>query len=313
MIEEFNGFNGAGQWTTCCGSGIQNYGGAENYATFNIGATPYTNNSNITLTSPVYNFTTSCSSNLTISFPINGVIQNGNDFMRFQYFNAGAWVTQASFTGPQGSTPSYVIPNTATQFRFLLQTDCSVNGYKGGAFNPCSMLGNPTTCAPAPGNCSGLISVYYYDITRFTIDCPVPLPIELISFTSDKILCNKNMIRWSTATEVNNDHFEINRSSDAITFNKIGSIAGNGNSTQTLSYYFIDVNPIPSINYYRLKQVDYNGNYFELSIISVDNSCVIDLKVLKVINLLGQEVDEFYEGPRFIMYTNGSIIKKIDK
>ena len=311
IVENYNGFGGAGQWTTCCGAGLQNYGGAENYATTNIGSTPYSNNANITITSPVYDFTTTCGSNLTVSFPISGIIENGFDFLRFQYFNAGAWVTQASFTGVQGSTPSYAIPNTATQFRFLLQTDCSVNGYKGG--NPsCSLSGYPTTCAPAPGNCAGLVSVYY-DIIRFTIDCASPLPIELISFTGERIKCNENSIKWSTASEINNDYFEINRSSDAINFNKIGEVNGAGNSTQILSYFFIDLNPPASLNYYRLKQIDYNGNNEISSIISIDNSCTVDLKVLKTTNLLGQEVNEQYEGPRFIFFNNGTVLKKVGK
>lgn len=310
MVEEFNGFNGAGQWTTCCGAGLQNYGGAENYATTNIGSTPYPNNSNITLTSPVYDFTTTCSSNLTVSFPISGVIENGFDFLRFEYFNAGAWVIQSSFTGIQGSTPVYSIPNTATQFRFLLVTDCSVNGYKG-AFNPCSLIGYPTTCAPPAGNCAGLISVYYYDITRFTIDCASPLPIELVSFTGEKLFCNENVLKWSTATETNNDHFEINRSSDAVNYIKIGEEAGAGNSTQTLSYYFLDLNPLPNINYYRLKQVDFNGVSNSSYVIFINNSCIVDLKVIKIVNLLGQEVNEYYDGPRFVYFNNGTVIKKL--
>lgn len=65
IIEEFNSFNGSNQWITCCGAGLQNYGGSENYATFNIGNTPYPNSSNITITSPISSYT-NCLTNINV-------------------------------------------------------------------------------------------------------------------------------------------------------------------------------------------------------------------------------------------------------
>ena len=102
VIEEFNPGT---TWLFTNGAGIQNYGGAQNYATTNIGTTPYPNSSTVTITSPVYNFS-NCSSNLTVSFPLSGRIENGFDFLRFQYWNGVSWVTQQSFTGTQNTTYS---------------------------------------------------------------------------------------------------------------------------------------------------------------------------------------------------------------
>ena len=92
-----------------------------------------------------------------------------------------------------------------------------------------------------------------------------PLPIELLSFGVRRI--NKDAwIEWSTASELNNDHFEIERSADAINFHKIGTEKGAGNSTQILDYNYTDAgigNTVSSnaLVYYRLKQVDFDGKF----------------------------------------------------
>ncbi len=86
------------------------------------------------------------------------------------------------------------------------------------------------------------------------------LPIELISF--DLKLQNKQvLVSWSTATEINNDYFTIQRSDDGIEFYDIGTLQGTGNSNSLLLYDFIDSNPSSLINYYRLMQTDYDGKY----------------------------------------------------
>ena len=123
--------------------------------------------------------------------------------------------------------------------------------------------------------------------------------------------CNQNILSWATATETNNDHFEVERSSDAINFKTIKEIPGAMNSLETKKYVYVDSNPEPGINYYRLKQVDLDGTYKYAPIVDVDNSCVKDLKVIKITNLLGQEVTEDFGGPKLIYYSDGSVIKKL--
>ena len=137
------------------------------------------------------------------------------------------------------------------------------------------------------------------------------LPIELLYFIGEKKTCNQNIISWATATETNNDHFEIERSSDAINFKTIKEIPGSINSLETKKYVYVDSNPESGIYYYRLKQIDLDGTYKYAPIIDVDNSCVKDLEILKITNLLGQEVTEDFGGPRFIYYNDGSVIKKV--
>ncbi len=84
------------------------------------------------------------------------------------------------------------------------------------------------------------------------------LPVELISFTADAQEQTVQLV-WETATEINNDYFEVQRSVDGINFKKIGEVAGNGNTVEVIRYEFVDQMPVSGISYYQLKQVDFDG------------------------------------------------------
>ncbi len=96
-----------------------------------------------------------------------------------------------------------------------------------------------------------------------------PLPIQLVDF-SGTAEADFNHLKWSTASENGNDYFTLERSTDGITFNELGRLNGAGNSTQLLNYYFNDMNPYEGTNYYRLKQTDFNGNYTNSAMVSID-------------------------------------------
>lgn len=98
-----------------------------------------------------------------------------------------------------------------------------------------------------------------------------PLPVELLAFTGTSVM-NGNQLDWTTATETNNDYFDLERSNDGIEFTKIATIDGNGNSSSIKEYKFLDANPFEGINYYRLKQTDYNGEYSYSNIISIQST-----------------------------------------
>lgn len=91
-------------------------------------------------------------------------------------------------------------------------------------------------------------------------DKQVPLPITLIYFTA-RTEGKRSLLNWETATEINNDRFEIERSNDGITFSKIGQVAGAGNSNIHISYQWYDNSPLKGNNFYRLKQVDIDGKF----------------------------------------------------
>lgn len=83
---------------------------------------------------------------------------------------------------------------------------------------------------------------------------------------------NQTMLRWETLSEVNNKMFVIERSIDGDNFEPIGSVNGIGNSVINHVYDFVDQNPIDGVNYYRLKQVDFDERYEYSDIIQVRKS-----------------------------------------
>ncbi len=99
------------------------------------------------------------------------------------------------------------------------------------------------------------------------VDNTTILPIELTAFN---VKCDgsKATITWTTASESNNNYFEIERSSGGSTFTTIARVVSqNSNSTQPLNYSAVDNNPLDGISYYRLKQVDNDGKYTYSSIV----------------------------------------------
>ncbi len=95
-----------------------------------------------------------------------------------------------------------------------------------------------------------------------------PLPITLLSFKAN---CNGKVVDifWSTASEINNSFFTLERSTDAQNFTEIMTIPGAGNSNTVIPYHVSDDNPYNGTAYYRLKQTDFDGSYSYSSLVVV--------------------------------------------
>jgi hypothetical protein len=144
--------------------------------------------------------------------------------------------------------------------------------------------------------------------------CTTPLPIELLEFAG---ICDGTRIKlkWSTATETNNDYFTIERGSDGVNFNILDTIAGAGNSYQTLHYTFIDENVMEAIYYYRLKQTDFNGafKYSKLIALTCNGDFSQDIVVYPnpVTNELNIEIPGNMQSVNFeIISSTGAVVNK---
>jgi hypothetical protein len=100
-----------------------------------------------------------------------------------------------------------------------------------------------------------------------------PLPISLVTFTAAPF-GNEVIVNWSTASETNCDHYVVERTVDGLSMEDIGQLKGAGNSNTTLYYQFIDPQPLPNISYYRLKQVDSNGDIHYSQLVAVDQNAM---------------------------------------
>jgi hypothetical protein len=131
---------------------------------------------------------------------------------------------------------------------------------------------------------------------RFTFgSTDAPLPIELIDWTVKWLDNNKtrSILNWTTASEINSAHFEIQHTEDLSSWTVIGSIQASGNSSSTINYEYIDNNPYSKITYYRLKQVDYDGSFTYSNILALTK----DNTVIEIINIYPNPVENtvFFE------------------
>ena len=109
----------------------------------------------------------------------------------------------------------------------------------------------------------------------YTIKWIGTLPVKMLYFNAEKQGENQASLKWATASELDNDHFEIERSLDAQIWSNIGEVKGNGTTPDQHDYSFIDAQLLSWVNYYRLKQVDIDGHYTYSNIAEVQFDNVV--------------------------------------
>jgi hypothetical protein len=145
-----------------------------------------------------------------------------------------------------------------------------------------------------------------FELTR--ID-NTPLPVELTQF--DGLPYQQwNVIKWSTESENNSSHFDLESSEDGYVWKVIATKQAAGNSNETIRYSYID-NNLNSIVYYRLQQFDIDGKCETYGPIVITRD-VTDKKIISHINLLGQKVNPIYTtGVIIEIYDDGTMRKII--
>lgn len=147
--------------------------------------------------------------------------------------------------------------------------------------------------------------------TRGAFEYVVLLPIELIYFNGSRVNKN-NQLFWTTATEINNDFFTLEKTKDGVNFEIVCIINGSGSISEAVNYTAYDYQVEKIINYYRLKQTDYDGESTYSDLISIDNrTASSDRKIIHTTNLLGQEIPETYKGLVIIYFSDGTSEKRI--
>ena len=95
------------------------------------------------------------------------------------------------------------------------------------------------------------------------------IPVELVSFLST-VNGNDVTLNWITSTEINNSHFEVERSNNGVSFTNIATVRGHGTTTEIHNYSYKDLDLENGTYYYRLKQVNFDGSYEHLNVISTE-------------------------------------------
>ena len=133
------------------------------------------------------------------------------------------------------------------------------------------------------------------------------LPIKLIKFEGTNML-TYNLISWSTASEINSDYFIVERTTDGINFVELIVVNAAGTSSFTNNYTYSDFDFERKINYYSLTQTDYDGESETFNLISINNLHT-PKKIVKIANMMGQEIKKDYTGLRIIYFSNGEVLK----
>lgn len=214
---------------------------------------------------------TNFSFSIPVGSTINGIIVEVEDFdsgtsgkakdNRVRIVKGGTiGATDKSGGGWAGSDPnSYTSYGSATDLWGETWTDTDINASNFGlAISAKRQGGGGTTCFPA------------IDHIRITVYYTSSLPIKLLFFKAENLNNEYINLTWETGVEINNDYFEIQKSINCINWATIGIINGSDNSIDIKKYSIVDNIPISGINYYRLKQVDYDGKNEFSYIISIN-------------------------------------------
>lgn len=175
------------------------------------------------------------------------------------YRPAGDWVTQSGqgYTGQENAASLASMTGGTVTVDFSSTASISIARTSGNA-------DARATIGPGMGGKANLVTCY--DIWMVENDA---LPVNLTGFSAE-VNGDKVELKWNTASETNNSHFDIERSSDAKEFGKIGIVKSKGDSKSNVDYYFMDEMPFQGLNYYRLRQVDYDGKFEYSKIRSVN-------------------------------------------
>ncbi len=216
-----------------------------------------------------------------MSFPLSGTIPD-------QVNGHGAvWFSAPNMVDNAGAIALYNrVSQTVVQFFGYRLTMVAQNGVAAGltSTQPMDVYGgNPSEFdtfgagtsmqAVGQGNCpSDFLWEPELSQSRGQVNgAQSPLPIELIDFTAT-LVGERVLLKWRTASELNNDYMTIERSTSpqsGLSFIEIGRVAGAGTTLEPRNYSLWDERPEPGLNYYRLRQVDFDGRetYSELVVV----------------------------------------------
>lgn len=201
----------------------------------------------------------------------------------------------------------------AADLRFLVDDDGDFsNGgttsyFNGDAFGTVISYSNPviTISGISTSHIANNSTGYF---TIGSTDAATPLPVELLDFHADVLQSQQVKLNWQTASELNNDYFLVQRSLDGLSWETLARQQGAGTSTQPQAYTYTDKSAPTSAVYYRLQQVDYDGQTDYSSVVQVGpiglttglglypnpaNSHIVvtgQITDLKVFSLLGTDV-----------------------
>ena len=207
-----------------------------------------------------------------------------------------SWVISEAVVGSSNATVQVQWQDTMENLPFT-RTATNLPYHNGTTWNAAPLAQytaasgtNPYTRSRAGITTFGASGLVFVVADNTTI---AALPVELINFAGVKVN-NDVVLNWQTVSEMNNSHFEVERSFNNIDFATIGKVEGAGNSNVITNYNFLDeniVNKNQPVIYYRLKQVDLDGQYsYSSSVVITISKPTVELSVNTYPNPIVNEV-----------------------
>ena len=130
---------------------------------------------------------------------------------------------------------------------------------------------SPNTCSPGfvygPTKTQEFPTNNFYGFFMTT----AVLPVQLVQFLALRNDDGTVGLTWATAQEINSGSFEVERTSDQVTWTTLGSVKAKGFSSVSVNYNYTDKSPLSGIGYYRLKMIDLDGKYVYSNVVSVSS------------------------------------------
>ena len=210
------------------------------------------------------------------SFAVDDVAMSAQEYYTAEYFHTNPQVPYGSTLAPSllylssceywildraaGSTTSTSVTLTwdANSCPVWALTDLRVARYDGiSTWQDHSNTATTGTTAAGTVTSNLVTSFSPFTLAAITTN---PLPVVLTTFDA-WYDAGSSQLEWITSSEINNDYFTVERANENGEYIPIGRVEGHGTTSQTNHYYFTDTDPYDGVNYYRLRQVDYNGHF----------------------------------------------------
>lgn len=220
--------------------------------------------------SPIYDFSTWTTVDLVWSQESS--VRPGDLFALFYYDNGWVYFDLSNLNGIYGAT----LPNTTIALAFVLNSSGT-----------------------------GSLDGKYCHVDRLSIFDSSALPVDLLNFDVELEEAGV-LLKWATASENNSDYYSIYRSADGSSWDLLKNVQAAGYSTSKIDYSYFDDNIKPGYSYYKLKQVDMDGENESWGPIGVFRNYEDDGQYY---NIIGQKVDNFQKG-LVISSKNGLMFKQ---
>ena len=222
------------------------------------------------------NISTVGKTNITLSFNFigNGYLTADKAYLQYSIDGGTSWVTPVGT--PTSSNPALPVGSSLNNLKSQI-CGSGQGRWTNVTWNLPATTENIANLKlafvwqndPATG---GSASDPSFAVDDVQLSTPISLPITLLSFTGNQLNNNTNLLEWVTSSEINNNFFTLEHSNNTNEFIAFGTVKGAGNSNTTLFYNFIDEHPFNGINYYRLKQTDFDGKYSYSDIVAVKSN-----------------------------------------